>query len=36
MWTIKPERKSISMIFDSIAHIESYKGIHPGIYKGLE
>ena len=24
------------MIFDSIAHIEAYKGNHPGIYKGLE
>lgn len=23
------------MIFDSLAHIEAYKGIHPGVYKGL-
>ena len=24
------------MIFDSLNHIEAYRGIHPGIYKGLE
>ena len=24
------------MIFDSIAHIDAYKGIHPGVFKGLE
>ena len=24
------------MIFDSISHIEAYKGIHAGVYKGLE
>ena len=24
------------MIFDTIAHIDAYKGIHPGVYKGLE
>ena len=23
------------MIFDSLNHIEAYKGIHPGVYKGL-
>ncbi len=23
------------MIFDTLAHIESYKGIHEGVYKGL-
>ena len=24
------------MIFDSLNHIEAYRGIHPGVYKGLE
>ena len=24
------------MIFDSLNHIEAYKGIHPGVYKGLQ
>ena len=24
------------MIYDSLKHIEVYKGIHPGVYKGLE
>ena len=24
------------MIFDTIAHIDAYKGIHPGVYKGME
>ncbi len=24
------------MIYDSLAHIESYQGIHPGVYKGLK
>ena len=24
------------MIYDSLKHIEAYKGIHPGVYKGLE
>lgn len=24
------------MIFDSIVHIDTYKGIHPGVFKGLE
>ena len=24
------------MIYDSLAHIEFYKGIHPGVYKGLK
>ena len=23
------------MIFDSISHIDAYKGIHPGVFKGL-
>lgn len=24
------------MIYDSIQHIEAYRGIHPGVYRGLE
>ena len=24
------------MIFDTIEHIDTYKGIHPGVFKGLE
>ena len=24
------------MIYDSLKHLEAYKGIHPGIYRGLE
>lgn len=24
------------MIFDSIQHMEAYKGIHPGVYEGLK
>ena len=24
------------MIFDSLNHMEAYRGIHPGVYKGLE
>ena len=24
------------MIYDSLAHIEAYQGIHPGVYKGLK
>lgn len=24
------------MIYDSLKHLEQYKGIHPGIYRGLE
>lgn len=24
------------MIYDSLKHIEAYKGIHPGVYKGLQ
>lgn len=24
------------MIYDSLKHLEAYKGIHPGVYRGLE
>ena len=24
------------MIFDKISNIDTYKGIHPGVFKGLE
>ena len=24
------------MIYDSLAHVDAYKGIHPGVYKGLK
>ena len=24
------------MIYDSLKHLAAYKGIHPGIYRGLE
>lgn len=24
------------MIYDSVKHIENYRGIHPGVYRGLE
>ena len=24
------------MIYDSLKHLESYKGIHPGVYRALE
>lgn len=24
------------MIYDTLAHIQAYQGIHPGVYRGLE
>lgn len=24
------------MIYDTLAHIQAYRGIHPGVYRGLE
>ena len=24
------------MIYDTLAHLESYRGVHPGVMKGLE
>ena len=24
------------MIYDSLKHLEAYKGVHPGVYRGLK